>query len=234
RRLPRPHYLCSWLRRRGFTPQKPRRVHRERDPAAIAAWLAGDRPRVRRRARRREAGLTFFDERGLLTAPLLRRDWAPRGQPPVIEQKASHREEVAAGLRLSPRQGRIGLPCRTLVNGFFDSEAVADFLRWLARQTRVPLTVVWDRGTMHSGEPVDDLGGAAGGGAPAGARAGIEPGGVPVALPEVRAAVQPRAAGRAAPRPGGRDRTEGHRRGPGPSQELLPLSDLPLPRTLLI
>src|SRR5262245_19407558 len=26
-----PHYLSTWLRRRGYTPQKPRRVPRERD-----------------------------------------------------------------------------------------------------------------------------------------------------------------------------------------------------------
>ena len=35
-----PKYMTVWLRRRGFTPQKPRRVPRQRDPEAIAAWLA--------------------------------------------------------------------------------------------------------------------------------------------------------------------------------------------------
>jgi len=44
-----PRYLCAWLRRRGFTPQKPRRVARERDEAAIAAWLAEDWPRIKKR-----------------------------------------------------------------------------------------------------------------------------------------------------------------------------------------
>jgi transposase len=31
-----PRYLSTWLRERGFTPQKPERVPRERDPKAIA------------------------------------------------------------------------------------------------------------------------------------------------------------------------------------------------------
>jgi transposase len=39
-----PKYLKAWLRDRGFTPQKPQRVPRERDPAALAAWLATDWP----------------------------------------------------------------------------------------------------------------------------------------------------------------------------------------------
>ena len=44
-----PDYLAAWLRRRGYTPQRPRRVHRERDDEAIAAWLAGDWPRIKKR-----------------------------------------------------------------------------------------------------------------------------------------------------------------------------------------
>src|SRR5512143_604632 len=47
-----PRYLSTWLRERGFTPQKPERVARERDPKAIAAWLESDWPRVKRIARR--------------------------------------------------------------------------------------------------------------------------------------------------------------------------------------
>jgi transposase len=42
-------YLSAWLRERGFTPQKPQRVPRERDPKAIAAWLESDWPRIKKR-----------------------------------------------------------------------------------------------------------------------------------------------------------------------------------------
>ena len=42
-------YLTTWLRQRGYTPQKPRRVHRERDDEAIAGWLAQDWPRIKKR-----------------------------------------------------------------------------------------------------------------------------------------------------------------------------------------
>jgi transposase len=44
-----PRYLGAWLRERGFTPQKPERAPRERDPAAIAAWLESDWPRIKKR-----------------------------------------------------------------------------------------------------------------------------------------------------------------------------------------
>jgi len=44
-----PKYVTVWLRRRGFTPQKPRRIPRERDPERIAAWLASDWPRIKKK-----------------------------------------------------------------------------------------------------------------------------------------------------------------------------------------
>jgi transposase len=44
-----PRYLSTWLRERGFTPQKPERVPRERDPEAIAAWLEPDWPRIKKK-----------------------------------------------------------------------------------------------------------------------------------------------------------------------------------------
>ena len=51
-----PRYLSAWLRQRGFTPQKPGRVPRERDPEAIAAWLESDWPRIKNRPGGREPG----------------------------------------------------------------------------------------------------------------------------------------------------------------------------------
>ena len=44
-----PKYMTVWLRSRGFTPQKPHRIPRERDPEAIAAWLASDWPRIKKK-----------------------------------------------------------------------------------------------------------------------------------------------------------------------------------------
>jgi transposase len=41
--------LVTWLRQRGYTPQKPRRVHRERDDEAIAEWLVKGWPRIKKR-----------------------------------------------------------------------------------------------------------------------------------------------------------------------------------------
>jgi transposase len=154
-----PHYLSTWLRQRGYTPQKPRRVHREQDDEAIAQWLAEDWPRIKRKARRRGACLLLMDESGLLMAPLLRRSWALRGHPPKSKFKAGHREKVsvAAALWLPPLRDRLHLAYQTLVNGYFSNVEVAEFLSGAVQGLPGPVIVIWDGGTMHKGGPIRAL-----------------------------------------------------------------------------
>jgi transposase len=42
-------YLCDWLGRRGYTPQKPQRVPRERDERLIRGWRRRDWPRIQKK-----------------------------------------------------------------------------------------------------------------------------------------------------------------------------------------
>jgi transposase len=44
-----PRSLRRWLHAHGFSLQRPQRVPRERNPEAIAAWLAGDWLRVKKK-----------------------------------------------------------------------------------------------------------------------------------------------------------------------------------------
>jgi transposase len=154
-----PDYLGTWLRQRGYTPQKPRRVPRERDDKEIARWLAQDWPRIKQKAHRRGAGLLLLDESGLLMAPLLRRSWALRGHPPPSQHKAGHREKVsvAAGMWLSPSRDQLHLTYQTLVNGYFSNVEVAAFLGAVVRALSQPVIVIWDGGTMHKGDQIRAL-----------------------------------------------------------------------------
>lgn len=154
-----PHYLAAWLRQRNYTPQLPRRVPRERDDRAIARWLAEDWPRIKRKARRRGACLMLLDESGLLMAPLRRRSWSLRGHPPQSKEKVGHREKVsiAGALWLTPLRDRLNFAYQTLVNGYFSNVEVAAFLSGALQWLTEPLVVLWDRGSMHKGDPINEL-----------------------------------------------------------------------------
>ncbi len=112
-----------------------------------------------KKACRRGAHLVVIDESGLLMAPLVRRTWAVRGQTPVLVQRSGHREKVsvAAALWLSPRRDRLGLFFRTLVKDYFDNTTSAVFVEMLVRKLRGPVVAVWDGGTMHKGDPIEEL-----------------------------------------------------------------------------
>jgi transposase len=44
-----PNYLREWLTKRDYTPQKPARRAKQRDPVAVARWVAEDWPRIQKR-----------------------------------------------------------------------------------------------------------------------------------------------------------------------------------------
>jgi transposase len=152
-------YLSAWLRDRGFTPQKPQRVPRERDPKVIAAWLESDWPRIKKKARRQGAHIALIDESGLLMGPLLRRTLSPKGQAPAINQGGAHRHKVsiAAAVWLSPRRDHLGLYFHTLADGYFDNWYVTAFIEAMMRNLSGRFVVVWDGGPMHKGEPIRAL-----------------------------------------------------------------------------
>jgi transposase len=74
-------YLKKW----GFTPQKPMRRAWERNPKKVAAWLKQKYPRIRREAKRDGAEIHWGDEMGLRSDHQTGTTYAPKGQTPVIE-----------------------------------------------------------------------------------------------------------------------------------------------------
>lgn len=93
-------------------------------------------------------------------APLVRRSWSPCGHRPVLRQRGRHREKVsvAAALWWAPwrawDEGPLGLVYQTLVDSYFNNDRSAVFLEGLMRDIPEGLTVIWDGGQMHKGDPI--------------------------------------------------------------------------------
>ena len=68
------------LRRWGLTPQKPLARAKERQPAAIAAWLAASYPAIARRAKAMRAVIYWGDETGISNQNQIGRSYAPKGR----------------------------------------------------------------------------------------------------------------------------------------------------------
>lgn len=129
------------------TPHCPRpRAGRRARASVVAARLAPDK----KKARRLQADIVFFDEFGFSFLESLERTWAPQGQPPVLRRTTRYRRELstAVGLTLS---GKI------YKRHFFHAITGADVVRTLAhvgRHLGTRFIVVWDRAPTHRAQPV--------------------------------------------------------------------------------
>ena len=73
-----------YLRRWGFTPQKPLRRAYERDPEAVTRWLREQYPAIRRQAKAEGARLYWGDEMGLRSDHQTGTSYGRRGQTPAV------------------------------------------------------------------------------------------------------------------------------------------------------
>lgn len=103
--------------------------------------------------------MVFLDESGALLCPLVRRTLAPKGETPVLEHRAKHRDKVSliSALTVSPQGRRLGFYFSTLADDHFEATAVAWFVRQLLRHLRGPVILVWDGGSMHKGPEIRKL-----------------------------------------------------------------------------
>lgn len=101
----------------------------------------------------------FPDETGLLTTPLVRATWAPRGVTPkrALAMRQRRKISVIGTLCVSPGRRRVRLFLAFFPDDTVDGELMAYFLGQVLRHLRGPVAVVWDRLGAHRGEEMDDF-----------------------------------------------------------------------------
>jgi transposase len=145
-----PGHVWYLLRALHWSVQRPGRQAQERDEAAIA-MEADPVAAGKKNARRRRAWLVFEDESGLSHHPVVRRTWAPRGQPPVLTHVGSNwkRLSIAAALafRWDGQRSRVYFQTRP---GTYTDERLITFVGALKRHfRRRPVILLWDGLAAH-------------------------------------------------------------------------------------
>ena len=78
----------EYLKRWGFTPQKPFRRAYEQNPKLVKQWLEEQYPGIAQCAKQEDAEIQWADETGLCNGSYYGRSYAPRGQTPAIRLPA--------------------------------------------------------------------------------------------------------------------------------------------------
>ena len=133
-----------YLKRWGFTPQKPVKQAFERNPEAVRKWLEEEYPAIRAQAKQDRAQIWWGDEMGVRSDHTTGTSYAPRGRTPVV---------LATGQRFGcnlisaiTNQGSLGF---RVFRGRFAADVFIDFLARLRRQAKRNIYVIVDSHPVH-------------------------------------------------------------------------------------
>lgn len=84
-----PRTITDYLKRWGFTPQKPVKRAYEQNPKAVAQWQETVYPQIQARAKKERAEIHWGDETGIQNNDYRARGFAPKGKAPVVRLNAT-------------------------------------------------------------------------------------------------------------------------------------------------
>lgn len=139
-----------YLRRWGFTPQKPLRRAYEQNPAAVHRWLKKQYPAIRALAHRERAVIFWGDETGMRSDHQAGRSWSRRGQTPVILGTGQRfRCNMISAIT---NRGHLAF---MVFKGWFTAVVWMTFLKRLLRHARRKVFVIVDGHPVHQAAAVE-------------------------------------------------------------------------------
>lgn len=139
------HYLKRW----GFTPQKPIRRAYEQSPKAVQEWLEVTYPRIAQEAKAAGAEILWGDETGLRSDDVRGRSFAPKGKTPVV--RVNSRRE---GLSIISAVSNKGQMRWKIFEGALNADILIDFLRRLIKGASRKIFLILDNLRVHHARPV--------------------------------------------------------------------------------
>lgn len=134
----------EYLKRWGFTPQKPLKFAYERKPEIVKKWLEVDYPQISARAKAEKAEIYWGDETGLRSGDVRGRGYSTKGQTPIINATAKY--ENLSMVSAITNKGRVHW---MIVDGSVDIKKFIEFLKGLVRYSRVKIFLILDNLRVH-------------------------------------------------------------------------------------
>lgn len=142
----------EYLKRWGYTPQKPLKRAYEQDPKAVQVWLDVTYPDLEERAKAESAEIAWGDESGLRSDAQVGRGYAPKGHTPEINLSQKQRYRINFIASVSHQ----GLVRFMLYASKLDSLMFITFLERLIGQRERKLIWIVDRHPVHRSQVVQE------------------------------------------------------------------------------
>ena len=141
----------DYLKRWGFTPQKPLRKAYKQNPEAVKAWLTRAYPGIQKRAKREDAEIHWGDETGLCNDSYHGRSYAPRGETPAI--KLHPRCERVNLISSVTNQGKVRF---MVYKNKMNSQTLIKFMQRLIKDSDKKIFLILDNLKVHHSYVVRD------------------------------------------------------------------------------
>lgn len=133
-----------WLKRWGFTPQKPVRRAWEQEPKRVRRWLKETYPRVRQEAKQEGGEIHWGDEMGLRSDHQAGRSYGRKGRTPVIGGTGQR-----FGCNMISTVTNRGTLRFMVFQGRFNAQVFLEFLKRLVKSAKRKVYLIVDRHRVH-------------------------------------------------------------------------------------
>jgi len=82
--------ISNYMKKWGFTPQRPIKRNYKQNPVEINAWLEVEYPEIKRRAKEEDAEIAWGDETGCQNESNYIKGYAPKGKTPILPVGNEH------------------------------------------------------------------------------------------------------------------------------------------------
>jgi transposase len=138
--------MGEYLKRWGYTPQKPIKYAYERDGEKVREWLEKTYPGIKRRAKKEKAEIYWGDETTVKAGDVRGRGYAPKGETPIVNR--TQKKEDVSMVSAITNQGKVFWK---LHEGSINAEKFVDFVKRLTRNKKGKVYLILDNArTRHS------------------------------------------------------------------------------------
>lgn len=140
----------KYLKRWGFTPQKPIKKAYEQRPEKVKAWLEEEYPAIAARAKDEDGEIHWGDETAIVNTDVRGRSYSPRGQTPVTYAVGGTRHRLSMISTVS-NQGKARW---MIVEKNFDAAKLIEFMDALVRDAGCKVFLILDNLRVHHSKVV--------------------------------------------------------------------------------
>jgi transposase len=141
--------ITDYLKRWGFTPQKPVKRAYEQNPEKIRKWLEEGYPEIAARAKKEKAEIHWGDETGINNEAYNAKGFAPKGKTPVVEINA--KKSSINMISAITNQGKVRF---MLYRETMTSKVLLKFLSRLIKDVERKVFLILDNHRVHHSNAV--------------------------------------------------------------------------------